>query len=225
MHRLASLLADAARGVFPPPDGTVEVVGPPAGRADAVVAFTAHTVVACPLSEAEVRAQLEPGDLGAATAARFLVWLGSRLGASPGSLDALLVAPRTARPPRESLDLRRVDASSSPRVARAARYRSELATYGVDGGVLVLGRGLANRLEVAIEVEPDRQNRGLGQALARAAVRLAPPDEPLFAQVAPGNAASLRTFLAAGYRPIGAEVLFLRGGNAETKKEPCGSSF
>jgi len=35
--------------------------------------------------------------------------------------------------------------------------------------------------------------------------------EPLFAQVAPGNAASLRAFLAAGFVPIGAEVLFPRG--------------
>jgi hypothetical protein len=29
------------------------------------------------------------------------------------------------------------------------------------------------------------------------------------AQVAPGNAASVRAFLAAGYRPVGAEVLLV----------------
>jgi hypothetical protein len=29
--------------------------------------------------------------------------------------------------------------------------------------------------------------------------------------VAPGNAASLRAFLAAGFAPVGSEVLFLRG--------------
>jgi hypothetical protein len=45
---------------------------------------------------------------------------------------------------------------------------------------------------------------------AQGPIRLAPRGEPLFAQVAPGNAASLRAFLAAGYRPVGAEVLFLR---------------
>ena len=33
----------------------------------------------------------------------------------------------------------------------------------------------------------------------------------LFAQVAPGNAASLRAVAAAGFRPLGAEVLFHRG--------------
>jgi len=32
----------------------------------------------------------------------------------------------------------------------------------------------------------------------------------LFAQVSPGNVASMRAFLAAGYRPLCAEVLFLR---------------
>jgi hypothetical protein len=42
----------------------------------------------------------------------------------------------------------------------------------------------------------------------------APDGVPLFAQVAPGNAASLRTVEAAGFRPIGAEVLFHRGREA-----------
>jgi hypothetical protein len=46
--------------------------------------------------------------------------------------------------------------------------------------------------------------------MADAARTFGPPAEPLFAQVTPGNAASLRAFLAAGYRPIGSEVLFLR---------------
>ena len=32
----------------------------------------------------------------------------------------------------------------------------------------------------------------------------------VFAQVAPGNAASLRAFLRAGFDPIGSEALFLR---------------
>jgi len=36
-----------------------------------------------------------------------------------------------------------------------------------------------------------------------------PEGDVVFAQVAPGNAASLRAFLAAGFRPIGSEVLFL----------------
>ena len=49
-----------------------------------------------------------------------------------------------------------------------------------------------------------------GRSLAQAAQTLIPAEHALFAQVAPGNAASLRAFLAAGYLPIGAEVLFLK---------------
>jgi RimJ/RimL family protein N-acetyltransferase len=60
---------------------------------------------------------------------------------------------------------------------------------------------------VSIEVDEDARGRGLGRELALAARALA--REPVFAQVSPGNSASLRAFLAAGYRPIGSEVLFL----------------
>ena len=34
-----------------------------------------------------------------------------------------------------------------------------------------------------------------------------PEGTPLWAQIAPGNAASVRAFLAAGFRPVGAEAL------------------
>ena len=60
-------------------------------------------------------------------------------------------------------------------------------------------------------VDPERRNRGLGRLLVAAARHLAPPGEQLFAQVAPGNAASLRAVAAAGFHPLGAEVLFGRG--------------
>jgi RimJ/RimL family protein N-acetyltransferase len=75
-----------------------------------------------------------------------------------------------------------------------------------------VGRGLCERVEVGIEVEPAHRGRGLGRQLAAAALALVPPEEPLFAQVTPGNTASVRAFLAAGYRPICSEVLFLRQG-------------
>jgi GNAT superfamily N-acetyltransferase len=80
--------------------------------------------------------------------------------------------------------------------------------------VLVLGRGLAGRREVAFEVDPAARDRGLGRLLVAAARHLTPPGEPLFAQVAAGNAASLRVVAAAGFRPVGAEVLFHRDGAA-----------
>jgi hypothetical protein len=36
-----------------------------------------------------------------------------------------------------------------------------------------------------------------------------PEERPLWAQIAPGNAASVRAFLAAGYEPVGAEALLV----------------
>lgn len=49
------------------------------------------------------------------------------------------------------------------------------------------------------------------ERLAAAALGLVPAGAPLFAQVAPGNSSSLRAVLAAGYQPIGSEVLFTPG--------------
>jgi L-amino acid N-acyltransferase YncA len=77
--------------------------------------------------------------------------------------------------------------------------------WTAQGGVLVTGRGVAGRLEVSVEVDDSVRHRGLGRRLVTAARHLV--REPLWAQVAPGNARSLRAFQAAGYRPAGAELL------------------
>ena len=61
---------------------------------------------------------------------------------------------------------------------------------------------------VAEQTADDLISGPLGTALAAAAPGLLPDGGPLWAQVAPANTASLRAFLAAGYRPVGAEVLF-----------------
>jgi GNAT superfamily N-acetyltransferase len=207
--RLADLLDAAARGVHPPPDGRVEVVPSPPGRSDAVVAFTAHSVVAADVDPDAVAAQLPADNLSAPLQPPFLSWLANRLSSEAGSLDVLLVAGRADAPEVKLVEL---DEADHPRLRRAHRYRSDVRVYApVSGGaVVIVGRGLAGRHEVSIEVDPDRQGKGLGRSLAQAAPAFVPEERPLFAQVAPGNAASLRAFLAAGYRPIGAEVLFLK---------------
>jgi hypothetical protein len=208
---LLRLLQDAARGRPPAADGAVEVWPPPPGPVDAVLAFTAHHVVAAAVDPAEVAARLPAGDLSAPMGPAFLAWLGGRLGRRPGSLDVVLAADPLPGPPPLAL-ARGVDPDRHPRAARALRYRQDLQVWTDPEGmaVLVLGRGLAGRLEVAFEIDPARRNRGLGRLLAAAGRHLAPAGEPLFAQVAPGNVASLRAVEAAGFRPIGAEVLFHR---------------
>ena len=62
--RLVRLLEDAARGMPPPADGVVEVWPAPHGPVDAVLAFTAHHVVAAPVDHDLVAARLPEGDRG-----------------------------------------------------------------------------------------------------------------------------------------------------------------
>ncbi len=173
----------------------------------AVVGFTAHHVVAADVEPEWVAAQLPGDDLSAPMSARFLVALGDRIGRQAGSLDVVLAVGGLAGEPR----LVEVAGADHPRVVRAHRYRSGVRVFEAAGGaaVVVVGHGLTLRREIAVEVDPAARNRGLGAAALLEARRLSPEDDVLYAQVAPGNAASLRSFLRAGFEPIGCEVLFL----------------
>jgi GNAT superfamily N-acetyltransferase len=166
--------------------------------------------VAAGVDPAWVTAQTAHDPLAAPLGARFLAALADRVGAEPGVVDAVLVAPRTTPPAGvtgPALVRAEVD---HPRVARARLHRTDVRVWTTrDGaGVLVLGRGVAGRWEVSVEVDPAARGRGLATALVTAAPALVPGGGPLWAQVAPANTASLRAFLAAGYRPACAEVLF-----------------
>jgi GNAT superfamily N-acetyltransferase len=210
--RLLTLLQDAARGAPPPEDGAVEVWPAPPGPLAAVLAFTAHHVIAAGVDPGLVAARLPEGDLSAPMGAPFLGWLGERLGSRPGSLDVVLAAEGLGGPPPLEL-VPAVGPDRDQRVARSLPHQDhqEVWTTRDGAGALLLARGLAGRRELAFEVDPARRNRGLGRLLVTSARHLTPPGEVLFAQVAAGNAASLRVVGAAGFRPIGAEVLFHRG--------------
>ena len=120
------------------------------------------------------------------------------------SIDIVMIAPRLiGRPP---VPLSGVEARHHPRVQRALRYREEV--WVTEGGLLVLGRGVGGRWELAVEVEPEHRSRGLGRALAIAGRHLV-PGTALWAQITPGNSASVRAFLAAGFTPVGAEALLV----------------
>ncbi|UAX56015.1 GNAT family N-acetyltransferase [Streptomyces sp. A144] len=207
---LRDILEAAARGVFPAADGGVTVV-PQHGERDAgVIAFTGHSVVFTDEAEGWVRETLGALDcdpLAAAMHPRFLTALAARTGRAVDTVDVLLTgAPLPGRPEPA---LEEVADAGHPRVVSAGRRRDGVRVWTVDGGVLVLGRGVAGRLEVAVEVAEGARHRGLGRRLVAAARRLA-GGEPVWAQVAAGNARSLRAFQAAGYRPVGSEALFLR---------------
>ncbi|MBO8188610.1 GNAT family N-acetyltransferase [Streptomyces spirodelae] len=211
MDELAKILEAAARGEFPPADGGLTVLPQPSPRDAGVLALTGHAVVFADVPSGWIRRQVPPDDLGAPLGPPFLTALCARTGREAGSIDVLLALPpgrgaaghgATAQELVETTD------QSHPRVVRALAHRSEVRVWtSADGGTVLTGRGVAGRWEVAVEVDAAARGTGLGRELAAAARTLAPADETLWAQVAPGNAASLRTFLAAGFTPVGAEVL------------------
>jgi GNAT superfamily N-acetyltransferase len=180
----------------------------PLGARALVVGGTAWHIVAADVDPSWVAAEVAHDPVAAPLGARFLAALADRVDAEPGVLDAVLVAP--APPAGPGVELVEVEPGPHPRVRRAMAHRSGVRVWTTpDGaGLLVLGRGVAGRWEAAVEVAPAARERGLGTALAAAAPALQPAGEPLWAQVAPANTASLRAFLSAGWRPVCAEVLF-----------------
>lgn len=103
---------------------------------------------------------------------------------------------------------RELENPAHPRIAYARRGRDGVRAWAADGGVPALGRGVAGRLEVSVEVDAGARHRGPGRLLVTAARQ--PAGEPLWARVAPGDARALRVLQAAGYRPVGAELLLQR---------------
>lgn len=202
---LARVLDDAARGVFPPADDAVEVFGAPRQVSAAVFAFTSHLVVATDLPPDEVRAAAPSGDY--TRWGQVASWIAARSGGSALNGDVMLAGFGDDR--ALPMDLEPADGHDHPRVLRASRFRDDVAVWVTPdrAGVLVLGRGVAGRHELAFEVEPAARGRGLGRALVDAAVALTPDGEAVWAQVHPGNAASLRAVLAAGFAPVGYEQL------------------
>jgi GNAT superfamily N-acetyltransferase len=98
-----------------------------------------------------------------------------------------------------------------PRVQLARALRKDVRVYGDERGLVTLARGLAGRTELSIEVRADQQGHGHGRSLIRDALGLVPAGHLLFAAVSPGNARSLRAFLAVGFRPVGSEVIITDG--------------
>jgi GNAT superfamily N-acetyltransferase len=204
---ILGLLHAAARGTFPPEDGRTVVVGAAAGAQAAVLSFTAHHVVAADVPPDEVLAAIDPTNLNGPVAPSVLAWLAERTGLRAGSLDVVLawVPERAVAAP---VSVREVSPGEHPRIVRARRWRRDLRVFEGDDGLVVFGRGLADRLELSMEVAPSRRRQRRARELVAAALAAAQPSEPVFAQVAAANAASLRALQPAGFAAVGAEVLF-----------------
>jgi hypothetical protein len=209
VHPLYDLLVAAAAGRFPRVDGLVEVMAPWDGH-HAVVEFTGHTVVLTDHPLGEVLARGADG-FGGSTQPDLVRWLA---GADKwiGSHDAVLVRRGCGGGSLRLIESDLHDDHS--RVRRSQRQREQVRVFADDSGVVTLGRGLAGRLEMSVEVLT-AHNRGAGRRLVTDALSLVEADELVWVQVAPGNAASLRVFLSCGFAPIGAEILLHSSQEAE----------
>ncbi|MET7686041.1 GNAT family N-acetyltransferase [Streptomyces sp. NPDC005423] len=208
METLRDILDAAAHGLFPPADGRTTVVPQASERDAGVLAFTAHAVVFTdedPRWVYDTLAAVGCDVLAAPMNPRFLTALLDRTGRTAETVDAMLVGAPLPGVPEVALE--EIRDGGHPRIVYARRRRDEVRAWTTEGGVLVLGRGIAGRPEVSVEVAEGVRHRGLGRALLTAARQLV--TEPVWAQVAPGNARSMRAFQAAGYRPVGAEALLL----------------
>lgn len=158
-------------------------------------------MIATALPADAVRAR-QPDGFGASLAPDFLRWLAGARGWI-GVVDLTLVA--SGRGGGTLPEFR--DAADHPRVRHATALRSDVSVYGDHRGLVIVAAGLAGRRELSVEAEPEGRGRGWGRSLITDALGLVPDGEPVFAAVSPGNARSLRAFLAVGFVPIGAEVL------------------
>ncbi|MGH8877288.1 MAG: hypothetical protein ACRD0P_08120 [Stackebrandtia sp.] len=200
VHPLLACFLDAAGGRFPPSDGRCVVVPPLPDGLECSVAFTGHAVVATALSDHLVGGR-GPDGFGGSLTPDFLRWLAGPQG-TIGCTDATLYALGIGGAPR----IPEVDDVDHPRVRHARELRGDVRVFGDERGLVTIADGLAGRRELSIELAGEF-GAGQGRALLADALSLVPAKEPVFAAVSPGNARSLRAFLAVGFTPIGSEAI------------------
>ena len=172
-----------------------------------VVEFTGHSVVLTDLDPGELIARGADG-FGGASHPDVLRWLAGD-GGWIGTHDAVLVARGTDG----GGALVETDAHDAhPRVRRSREHRREVRVLADETGLVTIGRGLVGRTELLVERFADIDGRGSGRRLIVDGLASVEVGELVWAQVAPGNAASLRAFLSCGFVPVGAETLLRRAG-------------
>lgn len=197
MHPLLPVLLEAAAGRFLPDDGAVVVLPPLGPGLEAVVSLTARAYRCTALAEDEAL-HLVCDAYGGATDPVTLLAL-----ARGGTLDVLDVTLGREGAGGEPVLPVRHDRDDHPRVRHARAVRSEVVVRGDARGLVTLASGVAGRRELSVQAQ--RPGSGEGRSLVRDA--LAGEAGSVFAAVSPGNARSLRAFLALGFAPVASEVL------------------
>jgi GNAT superfamily N-acetyltransferase len=211
---LADLITAAADGRFPEADGGWQRVPLWRPGLEAIIAFTAHAVLAVAPDIPDQRLiSLGVDGFGGAHDPRLITALAGPDGWID-SLDMLMAGRgtgRTGEPPRL---VARPDLATHPRAAFAARIRDRVRPMGYAdrrrGALALISCGIAGLTELSFELEPQRRGRGGGSELVRDALTAIPAGQLVMAAVAPGNAASVRALLAAGFVPLGSLQLFRR---------------
>jgi hypothetical protein len=215
-HPLLDALLAAATGAFPAVDGGVTHLPPLEDGLEAIVSFTGHSFMASRLTASDL-ADLEPDGFGSVLHPSVLLRMaGERGDIAVGVVDVTLVAPGTGDAaaedgPTTGRMQERTDLDDHPRVRHARSLRSDVEVFGDESGLVTIARGLAGRREMSIELFDTSSSRGEGRRLIESALAMVGVGEPVFAGVSPGNARSLRAFLACGFTPIGSEVIIKPG--------------
>jgi hypothetical protein len=212
---LAELITEAAAGRFPAPDGGWRRVPPWRPGLEAIIAFTGHAVLAvAPDIPDRLLVSLGVNGFGGAHDPRLIADLAGPHGWID-SLDMLLAGRGSGHPGEPPRLVDRPDLAAHPRAAFAAAIRDRPRPLGYPGpdrsALAVISRGIAGLTELSFELEPVRRGRGSGAGLVRDALSAIPAGQLALAAVAPGNAASVRALLSAGFAPLGSVQLFRRG--------------
>jgi len=214
VHPLAEIIQDADAGRFPAADGGWSRVPMWRDGVEAIVCFTGHAVFALDSGISHERiAELGADGFGGATHPRLLCGLAGQDGWI-GTQDALLAGHGTGGGGEAAL-VPRPDLSSHPRAQYAATIRDSPRPFGYPdparSALAILSTGLAGLTELSFELEPDRRGGGQATALIQAALATLPAGELVVAAATPGNAASVRALLAAGFTPLGSVQLLSCG--------------
>jgi hypothetical protein len=211
MHPVAELVLDAAHGRHPVSDGGWHRVPPWRPGLEAILAFTGHAVLAVGDDVSDARLQeLGVDGLGGANHPRVLLALAGPAGWID-SLDVLLALPIGAGTPGAEVLVDRPDLVDHARAHWARAVRDDVRVLGsadpARGSVAMISRGVGGLPELSVELDAAERGQGRAAGLIRAALATRSPGEVVVAAVAPGNVASLRAFLAAGFGVVGSVQL------------------